>query len=88
MSEEEETRLCFIRRGDNQMEVQIIGESNTLMSMIHTSLMTHLELRKILMPVVMKLLKDDEYLKVVMNDMLSSLNELDDDKEDNILDTN
>lgn len=83
MSEQEETRLCFIQRGDSQMEVQVIGDGNTLMSMLHSSLMSHLEIRKILMPVVMKLLKDEEFLKVTMNDMLSSLKELDDDEEDN-----
>ena len=82
MSEQEETRLCFIQRGDSQMEVQVVGDGNTLMNMLHSSLMSHLDLRKIIMPVVMKLLKDDEFLKVTMNDMLSSLKELDDDKED------
>lgn len=82
MSEKEETRLCFIQRGDSQMEIQVVGDGNTLMNMLHSSLMSHLELRKVIMPVVMKLLKDDEFLKVTMNDMLSSLRELDDDKED------
>ena len=65
------------------MEVQVVGDGNTLMNMVHSSLMSHLEIRKILMPVIMKLLKDDEFLKVTMNDMLSSLKELDDDEEDN-----
>lgn len=82
MSEQEETRLCFIQRGDSQMEIQVVGDGNTLMNMLHSSLMSHLELRKVIMPVVMRLLKDDEFLKVTMNDMLSSLKELDDDEED------
>jgi hypothetical protein len=78
-------RLCFIRQGENGMEVEIVGNANTLMSMLHSALMSHAELRRLIMPVVMNIMKDDKFIEVVMNDMLSALKP--DHDEDGIVDT-
>jgi len=77
-------RLCFVRQGENGMQVEIVGSSDTLMSMVHSAIMSHAELRNILMPVFMAIMKDDEFMNIVMNDVLSKL-KLDD--TDRIIDT-
>lgn len=82
--EENEDRLCFIRQGENGMQIEIVGNAQTLMSMIHSGIMSHFELRRLLMPVMMKIMKDEEFIKLAMNDMLSSFS---DNSTDDIIDT-
>jgi hypothetical protein len=80
-----EDRLCFIRQGENGMQVEIVGNANILMSMLHSALMSHVELRRMMMPVFMNIMKDDKFMEIVMNDMLSALKP--DHDEDGIVDT-
>lgn len=73
MEGKEPDRLCFLRQGDNGMEVQIVGNANTLMSMLHAALISHSELRKLMMPVFQSLMKDDKFFEAVMHDAFSAL---------------
>jgi hypothetical protein len=73
MSKDLTTRLAFIKQGENGMQVEIVGEQSTLMSMFHSALMSNGELRNLILPVVMSLMKDEDFLKLSMNDMLNSL---------------
>ncbi len=73
MEGKEQDKLCFIRQGENGMEIQIVGNANTLMSMLHAALMSHAELRKIMMPVFQGLMKDDKFFEVVMHDAFSAI---------------
>lgn len=73
MEGKEPDRLCFLRQGENGMEVQIVGSANTLMSMLHAALISHSELRKIMMPVFQSLMKDDKFFEAVMHDAFSAL---------------
>ena len=87
-NEEHIDRLCFIRQGSNGMQVEIVGSADTLMSMVHSAIMSHYELRRLLMPVIMKIIKDDKFIEIAMNDMLSHLSPEDSDGDsDDIIDT-
>jgi DNA-directed RNA polymerase subunit L len=91
MSKDLTTRLAFIKQGENGMQVELVGEKGTLMSMVHSALMSNAELRTLLMPVVMGLMKDEEFLKLTMKDMLDALQKnmgLEDSNESDTLDTN
>lgn len=85
MEENQEDRLCFYRQGENGMQVEIVGNANTLMSMLHSAVMTHAELRRLMVPVFMSIMKDDKFMEIIMNDMLSKLNPEND--SENIVDT-
>ena len=82
----EQQRLCFLKEGENGMQVQIVGEAGTLMTMVQSAILSHVELRKLFMPVMMNLMKSEEFMAVCMQDMLSSMGGMKDD-EDEILDT-
>jgi hypothetical protein len=86
MEEDKENidRLCFIRQGDNGMSIEIVGSPDILMSMIHSGIMSHYELRRLLIPVMMKVMKDDEFMELAMKDMLSKLSG---ENSDDIVDT-
>ena len=92
MSEDLTQRLCFIQRGEHGMQVEIVGEQQTLMSMFHSALMSNAELRQLLMPVMMRLMKDDDFIKLGIDDMMNTLKRRitgdDSDKDENTLDTN
>lgn len=79
----QQERLCFIRQGDNGMQVEIVGNGHTLMSMVHSALMTHAEIRKLLIPVFTELMKDEKFLLNALGDALSSI----DDDDEEIIDT-
>ena len=92
MSKDLTTRLAFIKHGENGMQVEIVGEQSTLMSMFHSALMSNSELRSLIMPVVMSLTKDEDFLKLTMNDMLNTLKKKmgmdESNEESDTLDTN
>jgi hypothetical protein len=52
--------------------------------MLHGAIMSHRELRKLIIPVVMNIIKDEAFLEVALRDLTDTLS--DDDKED-IIDT-
>lgn len=80
-----ESRMSFTQQGEKGMEIAIVGSGDTLMSMLHSAIMSHTEVRKIIIPVVMSLLKSDEFMKLTLDDMVAGLTP-DDDKHN--LDTN
>lgn len=76
-------RLCFVRKGEDGMEIEIVGNNTTLMAMIHSALLTHVEVRKVLFPVLMALVKDEKFLDIAMQDILDQLT----GEDDQIIDT-
>ena len=84
---EETERLCFIRQGKDGMQVEIVGNPQILMSMIHSAILSHIEVRRLMMPLLMTVMKDDKFMEVAMNDMLSIMKGDDEDDED-VVDTN
>jgi len=87
---EETERLCFIRQGKDGMQVEIVGNPKVLMSMIHSAILSHIEVRRLMMPLLMTIMKDDKFMEVAMNDMLSIMkgDQDDDDDDADIIDTN
>jgi hypothetical protein len=84
---EERERLFFIRQGKDGMQVEIVGNPQILMSMIHSAILSHIEVRRLMMPLLMTVMKDDKFMEVAMNDMLSIMKGDDEDDED-VVDTN
>ena len=80
-----ESRISFTQQGEKGMEIAIVGSGDILMSMLHSAIMSHTEVRKIIIPVVMSLLKSDEFMRLTLDDMVAGLTP--DDDEHN-LDTN
>lgn len=66
-------RIAFVRQGENGMEVEICGDSNTLRSMFHSALKSHQDLRSLLMPVIMMLIQDDEFKSLCISDMVDDI---------------
>lgn len=74
MSERDMTdRLCFVRQGENGMEVEIVGSRDTLSSMITSALMNHAEVRRLLMPIMLGLMAEDKFKELCINDMISDI---------------
>ena len=74
MSERDMTdRLCFIRQGENGMEVEIVGNAEVLHSMISSALMSHAELRKLFMPIMLSLMADDNFKELCLNDIIGDI---------------
>lgn len=84
---EETERLAFIRQGENGMQVEIVGSPKILMSMLHSAILSHIEVRRLMMPLFMAIMKDDKFMEVAMDDMLSAMKGEEEDNED-IVDTN
>jgi hypothetical protein len=86
MDKSEQERLCFIRQGDNGMQVEIVGSPSTLMSMLQSALLSHTEVRRIMMPLFLTMMKDEKFLEVAMNDAMSFFKD-DNEDEEEIIDT-
>jgi hypothetical protein len=71
MSEETNEILSFERIGENGMKVVVRGTADTLRSMFRAALMEHPDMRKLLMPVIMDIIKDPEFVKQGIQDLLS-----------------
>ena len=84
---EETERLCFIRQGKDGMQVEIVGNPKILMGMMHSAILSHIEVRRLMMPLLMTIMKDDKFMEIAMNDMLSIMKGDDEDDED-VVDTN
>jgi len=73
MSEKIIDKLSFERQGENGMSVEIIGSSDILRSMLHGALMNHKDLRTLIMPVLMELIKNDEFKALCVKDMVTDI---------------
>jgi hypothetical protein len=73
MSEKIIDKLSFERQGENGMNVEIIGSSDTLRSMFHAALMNHKDLRNLMMPVILMLINDDEFKALCVKDMVADV---------------
>jgi hypothetical protein len=85
---EETERLAFIRQGKDGMQVEIVGNPKVLMGMLHSAILSHIEVRRLMMPLFMAIMKDDKFMDVAMNDMLSAMKEEEDEDDEDIIDTN
>ena len=74
MNQDDNTERLVIRRsGENSMEVEIVGDQQVLMSMIHAALINHQSIRKTLIPVLHMVMKDDDFLRITLEDMMNDL---------------
>lgn len=73
--------LSFTRIGKNGMQVEVKGNTDTLRSMFRAALMEHHDMRKLLMPVIMDVLKDPEFMLKGLEDLKNSLGGDSDDVE-------
>ena len=83
-------RVCFVRQGENGMEVEIVGSAEVLHSMISSALMTHAELRKLFMPIMLNLMADDKFKDLCLNDIIGDIGKdlgIDLDNEDDSITT-
>lgn len=77
-------RLCFIRKGKEGLDIEIIGSSAVLMNMIQSAMISHAEVRKILFPVMMMLMKDERFLDATIEDIMLEITGQD---NDDVIDT-
>ena len=77
--------LSFTRIGSNGMQVEVKGNADTLRSMFRAAMMEHHDMRKLLIPVIMDILKDEDFLKLGLDDALRAMRG--EDQEDLTLDT-
>lgn len=86
-----EDKLSFSRQGENGMEIEIHGNSDTLRSMIHSALMSHKDLRSLLMPVITHLMQSDDFRNLCITDMVDDIGSqfgLGNEEDDEPFDTN
>lgn len=83
MEEENDRRdtLSFTRIGKNGMQVEVKGNADTLRSMFRAALMEHQDMRKLLMPVFMDVMKDPKFIELGLEDLRRSFNGEDDEEE-------
>jgi hypothetical protein len=83
--DDKDQRLVFRREGDSGMAVEVVGDQQTLSNMLASALMGHSEVRQLLMPVFMKLMQDQDFMMVCMEDMMHAISPK--DKDDDTLTT-
>lgn len=83
----EKPTLSLTQIADDEMQVQIVGQKDLLMAMIYSALMKHKAVRDLLMPVVMQVMKDPEFLQASLEDMANSLRDESKDASEDILTT-
>jgi hypothetical protein len=82
---EEQQRFAIRKEGDdNAMAVELVGDANTLSNMLASALMSHAEVRQLMMPVFMQLMKDEDFMMVCMQDMMASISPKEEDSDDSI----
>jgi hypothetical protein len=82
---EEQQRFAIRKEGDdNGMAVELVGDAHTLSNMLASALMSHTEVRQLLMPVFMQLMKDEDFMMVCMQDMMASITPKSEDSDDSI----
>jgi hypothetical protein len=83
MEEENDVRdtLAFTRIGKNGMQVEVKGNADTLRSMFRAALMEHPDMRKLLVPVFMDVMKDPKFIELGLEDLRRSLSRDEDDIE-------
>jgi hypothetical protein len=77
-------RLAFIRQGEDGMAVELVGRMDTIRNMVRAALQDNMELRKLLMPVIVDLMQDKEFMLSLLDDVITEVIDNASDKEDSI----
>jgi hypothetical protein len=77
-------RLAFIRQGEDGMAVELVGRMDTIRNMVRAALQENMELRRLLMPVVVDLMQDKEFMLSLLDDVITEVVDNASDKDDSI----
>ena len=77
-------KFSISRESEDGMVVELVGNQNTIANMLRSALMSHAQLRRLIIPIVTDLISDKEFLSLMMDDILTQIKKKDD--EDDIID--
>ena len=81
MEDPHRERLAFIRAGENGMTVELVGRIDTLRHMIRATLIDNADIRQLIMPVIVDLMHDKDFMMSMLDDTLSHMTKGDDEDD-------